>query len=551
MAAWVVCALCALVILKPQEFIPALAGLPLLYIAFAAAAVLVVFDVCWRRVRPALSPQIPFALAFFAWALLTTAIKVPDTLSERVAFFVTGVGVLLAVGIGSASSMGLKAFAVTFLACGVLVTGVALVQGRGPLQCMTPVDDEDWMGTGELRSDGRSCAVDDDCYERAPNPEASYRCERQGPLGTSTVRGRVRYRGSLADPNELALMVGMTIPFAFALADRGRRRRAREDGVLEEAPPPQEGSPGDASQGNDAEALKTGAADEAQVTRASSPGTGSEVEGRASRPRWSEPGSGGGVMMGAAVPLPLLLTDRLLHRVGTGLRALPVIALLIAIAVMVVMTKSRTGVIVFLVVLGLYFVKRAGAWGVVLGLLVGPPMLLLGGRSGSEAEESSGERMELLREGLEMIRHTKGIGVGAGQFGYETTIGLTAHNAYLLAAAEVGLVGACLFGLTLYSAVKVPLVIWFGDYEVDSVVERFAPAVFVSLCGGFAGIFFLSWSYKDVLYMAIGASAALYGAAKAQDERVSVRISLLEVVLVCGGMMALLVAIYVGLRVFR
>ncbi|EYF05325.1 O-antigen ligase family protein [Chondromyces apiculatus] len=570
MAAWIVCALCALVILKPQEFIPALAGLPLLYIAFAAAAVLVVFDVCWRRVRPALAPQIPFALGFFAWALLTTAIKVPDVLSERVAFFVTAAGVVLAVGVGSASSRGLKAFAVTFLACGVLVTGVAIMQGRGPLMCMTAVDEEDWMGTGELRSDGRSCTLDDDCYKDAPNPEASYRCERQGPLGTSTVRGRVRYRGSLADPNELALMVGMTIPFAFALADRGRRRKRRDEG--------NEGGGSGGSGEDGAEATARSAGEDAVVGTAGTvhvagvtdgagvDGTHRGEEGRTAdglarkeagvgqeRPAWMAMRSeaSGGAMMATAVPLPLLLTDKLLGRVGAGLRALPVVALLAAIAVMVVMTKSRTGVIVFLVVLGLYFIKRIGAWGVVLCCLVGPPMLLLGGRSGAEAEESSGERVELLREGFEMIRRTKGIGVGSGQFGYENSIGLTAHNAYLLAAAEVGIVGACLFGLTLYAAAKVPLAIWFGNYRVDSVVERFAPAVFVSLCGAFAGIFFLSWSYKDVLYMAIGASAALYGAAKGQDERVSVRISLTEVVLVCLGMMGILVAIYLGIRIFK
>src|SRR5690606_36619441 len=138
--------------------------------------------------------------------------------------------------------------------------------------------------------------------------------------------------------------------------------------------------------------------------------------------------------------------------IAGAFRALPVVALVIAVAVLTVLTRSRTGVIVFLVVLGLYFIKRIGPWGLEIGCLVGPPMLLLGGRGGAEAEESSEERLELLREGLEMIRSTKGIGVGAGQFGHEAATGLTAHNAYLLAAAEVGLLGACLFALTLYAA---------------------------------------------------------------------------------------------------
>lgn len=486
MAAWVVCALCALIIIKPQEFIPALAGLPLLYLAFLVASVLVVLDACWRRVRLALSPQLLFAAAFFGWALLTTAIKAPHAVAERLSFFITALGVLVAVGLGCASSRGLRAFAVTFLACGALVTAVALAQGHGPLVCMMTARD-DWMGRGDLVPDGRACALDEDCYRNAPPSgvgRVGYRCERQGPLGTSTVRGRVRYRGSLADPNELALMVGMTLPFAFGLADRGRRRPA------------------------------------APRTRA--------------RPT---PG------------VPVLLTDRALSRIWAALRALPVVGLGFAIALLIVLTRSRTGVIVFLVVLGLYFIKRSGPWGLVIGCLVGPPMLLFGGRSGSEAEESSEERLELVREGLEMIRHTKGLGVGAGRFGLESSTGLTAHNAYLLAAAELGLVGACLFALTLYAAVKVPLAIWFGDYQVDDTVRRFAPAVFVSLCGAYAGIFFLSWSYKDVLYMALGASAALYGAARGQDERVSVRISRAEVAVICAGMVGLLGALFVGVRI--
>ena len=167
----------------------------------------------------------------------------------------------------------------------------------------------------------------------------------------------------------------------------------------------------------------------------------------------------------------------------------------------------------------------------------------------TEAEESASERTELLIEAYQMIRQTKGIGVGLGQFVDESSIGLTAHNSYLLAAAEVGVVGLCLFGVILYASAKVPLAIWFGDYRVDATVRRFAPAVFVSLCGAVAGIFFLSWTYKDLLYMTVGASAALYGAAKMQDPRVSVRVSLKEVVLVSLGMMGLLIAVNVAIRI--
>ncbi|MCC6553701.1 MAG: O-antigen ligase domain-containing protein, partial [Polyangiaceae bacterium] len=220
-----------------------------------------------------------------------------------------------------------------------------------------------------------------------------------------------------------------------------------------------------------------------------------------------------------------------------------------AAGVVVVLSQSRTGLIVFLLVLGLTFIRRMGAWGVVLGCLIGPPMLLLGGRSGADADQSTEERLELVLDGLEMIKSTRGIGVGVGQFGAESGSGLTAHNAYLLAAAEAGLVGMCLFAVALYVSLKVPLALWLGDHAVSATVRRFAPAIFVSLAGCAVGIFFLSWAYKDVLYIALGLSAALHAAARAEDRSVSVRVSAREIALVCAAVTAVLVGLILFVRI--
>ncbi|HTN82193.1 MAG TPA: O-antigen ligase family protein [Sorangium sp.] len=493
MAAWVVCALCALVIIKPQEFIPELSGIPLVHAAFGLTLLCVALDVVWRRLKPALAPQVVYALAFLAWAALTTALKRPTALEERGLQLATVAGVFLAVSFAAASPRGLRALAITLVGCAALTTAVAIVQAFQPYGCMLAAP-EDWEGKGELEPDGRPCETNLDCRKDPPVPDGNYRCERPGPLGTSTIDGRVRYRGSLADPNELSLMAGMSIPLAIALAERraGRRRDGR---------PPR--LPGRAD---------------------------------AERPPRARPA------------LPLLLTDRLLSRACAALRALPVIAVIVAIGAMVVMSRSRSGLIVYLAVLGLSFIRRSGSLGVIAACFVGPPMLLLGGRSGDEATESSEERAALLREAFEMIRRTRGIGVGAGQFGDESSFGLTAHNSYMLAAAETGLLGMCLFALVLYASLKVPLAIWLGDVEVGPAARRFAPAIFVSLCGALIGIFFLSWAYKDVLYMVLGASAALYGAARAEDGRVSVRVSAREAALVCGGMFAVLALLNVLLR---
>jgi len=210
--------------------------------------------------------------------------------------------------------------------------------------------------------------------------------------------------------------------------------------------------------------------------------------------------------------------------------------------VVVVLSRSRTGLLVFLVVVGLQFIRRAGAWGVVLGCAVGPPMLLLGGRSGAEADESSDERAEILREAFELMRSAKGFGLGAGQFSDASSIGMTAHNAYVLAAAETGLVGYLLFCFALYLSLKIPVVVWLrGD-------TRFAPAVAVALAGALVGVLFLSWTYKDVLFLMLAASAALWSEARARDPDLRAGLSLREAVLVAGAAFGLLAVVYVGSR---
>lgn len=512
MAAWAVCALCALIIIKPQEFIPALSGLPLVHAAFGLTLLSVVLDIVWKRIKPALAPQIVYGLAFLAWAALTTAVKRPDVLADRGLVLGTAAGVFVAIALAAASPRGLCALAITLVGCAVMTTTVAIAQAFQPYGCMLAAPD-DWDGKGELEPDGRRCETILDCRKDAPVPDGNYRCERPGPLGTETIDGRVRYRGSLADPNELSLMAGMAIPLAMALAEQRASARQRTS-------------------------------EQNKMRR----GSGQAAPRQGGGPEPPRRGSGPELPRRARTTLPVLLTDRLLSRAAAVLRAIPVAAVIGAIGVMVVLARSRSGLLVYLAVLGLGFIRRSGAFGVVAACFVGPPMLLLGGRSGEEANESAEERVELLREAFEMIRRTKGIGVGAGQFGDESSIGRTAHNSYLLAASETGVVGMCLFALLLYASLKVPLAVWFGDVRVRPAVARFAPAIFISLCGALIGIFFLSWAYKDVLYMILGASAALYGAARADDRRVSVRVSAREIGLVCGGMFVMLGLLNVFLR---
>src|SRR5262249_15306655 len=68
------------------------------------------------------------------------------------------------------------------------------------------------------------------------------------------------------------------------------------------------------------------------------------------------------------------------------LRSIAIAIALGAIGFLVVLTQSRTGLVVYLAVVGMYFERRVGAWAIVAACFIGPPMLLFGGRSGAEAE---------------------------------------------------------------------------------------------------------------------------------------------------------------------
>jgi O-antigen ligase len=242
------------------------------------------------------------------------------------------------------------------------------------------------------------------------------------------------------------------------------------------------------------------------------------------------------------------VSDSLLRKAVAFLRALPVLAFVGAAGVVVVLAQSRSGLLAFVTVLGLMAIRRAGAWGVVVGCVLAGPLLLLGGRSGAEADDSANERLEILREAFELMRIHKGFGLGAGQFSDASSLGLTAHNAYVLAAAEAGLVGLVLFALALYASLKVPVVVWLDAR--GSAAARFAPALAFSLCGAMVGIVFLSWAYKDVLYMMMGASAALAAVAQA-EHGIRVRVSLKEALGTAAAAMALLAVVYLGARIRR
>jgi len=185
---------------------------------------------------------------------------------------------------------------------------------------------------------------------------------------------------------------------------------------------------------------------------------------------------------------------------------------LILVAVEIVFTSSRGGQVSFGGVLGAYFVKKYG-WkrGFIVAAAMAVPMLMLGGRSGDEADHSTMERLGCAAAGIKMLMTYPFTGVGYLQFTEHHF--LTAHNAYVLAAGELGLPGMWCFAFILYLGIKIPVTVM--RFEMPDTLETrrlkaLAMGMLAAFIGCEIGIFFLSWTYHYVLWIHFGLVTSLY-----------------------------------------
>jgi hypothetical protein len=169
-----------------------------------------------------------------------------------------------------------------------------------------------------------------------------------------------------------------------------------------------------------------------------------------------------------------------------------------------VYTQSRGGQLVFLAAIAVYFVRRYGLRGALIVGMLAAPVLLFGGRSGSEAEESKMERLEALYVASQLIVTKPIIGVGFTEFlEYHVR---TAHNSYALAGAEMGLPGLLLFIAVLYQSMK-SFIVASRRYAPDGPAKAahvWAGALAAAQTGLMIGIFFLSFNSSPILWTFMG-----------------------------------------------
>lgn len=220
---------------------------------------------------------------------------------------------------------------------------------------------------------------------------------------------------------------------------------------------------------------------------------------------------------------------------------------LIAVALEIVFTQSRGGQVALGAVLGVYFIKKYG-WkrGIIVAGIMAVPAIVLGGRSGDEASESSHERLGCACAAIKMLLNYPLTGVGYGKF--TEYHNLSAHNAYLLAAGEAGLPGIFLFTLLIYACIKVPAMAVqydFGPGRDADVIRSLSTAMLSAFVGVAIGIFFLSWTYHFVLWINFGLAGAFYSTVRAKYRDFKVKITPKEMGIIFAGVVSFLI-VYSG-----
>ena len=442
-----------LIYVRPQEFWPPLAGIPFLYAFLFLSIYGQILDLKLRISKPMATPQLVPAILFFIWCLITMALwEVKNFVPEAILLTIALV-LYFTPAHAVQSFRTFHLLAGTLIAIGIFLSIVGIHQAHSDWGCVfldPPQPQNNAVGT----PDGRPCQAAWQCYLGEPEPGADYVCERVGLFGTTSVNGRVRYRGVLQDPNELSLTLAIIVPFAFAFYEYKKTLKR------------------------------------------------------------------------------LLLVILTLGITGAA----------------VYYSRSRGGQLVLAATLGVYFVRRYKIRGAILGMILAMGLLAVSGRSGSEADKSTLERLEAWYEGMNMFRTSPFFGVGMTQFVEHHW--LTAHNAYLLAASETGIIGLFLWMLVLYVSVKIPvMVVWRYRNDPNARIARcWGWAMLANWAGTVIGIALLSFTYHFVLWLNFGVTGALYSTVRAHDPTFKVRLRLWDVFAIAGAAVGLCFALYAYTR---
>ena len=157
---------------------------------------------------------------------------------------------------------------------------------------------------------------------------------------------------------------------------------------------------------------------------------------------------------------------------------------------------------------------RASAM-LALGAITAKILDFTGGRAISDAGESAAHRIDYWNLGLHLLAKHPLFGIGFGNFENANTMtGQTAHNTFMLCAAELGFVGLFFFiSLLVFSFRSVSDAINSTALAEIHSERRLANGLRAALAGFLGCAWFLSRTYDPLLYILLGLCLACGGAA--------------------------------------
>lgn len=208
-------------LLRPMELWPVVAKLHSLEVLSGITALGIGWEISSGERGSGASPQHGWLAAFCAWAYAVSIARLGLSGGLTAGWGMTlGPLFMLLVMLALRTIGRLRAMMMLLLACSVFVSAVAVHQGLQPRQCVELHEDRNDPSPDrepELIPDGRECEGARLC-EQDGVPGSDYMCERAGLFGTFSTQGRVRWRGQLDDPNEVAVIIAALLPFIFMFA---------------------------------------------------------------------------------------------------------------------------------------------------------------------------------------------------------------------------------------------------------------------------------------------------------------------------------------------
>jgi O-antigen ligase len=185
-----------------------------------------------------------------------------------------------------------------------------------------------------------------------------------------------------------------------------------------------------------------------------------------------------------------------------------------------VLAASRGAWLSLAVVLLVYFRKRMGRFGILIGVLAlaaivafGPSRLMT---QDQRDHSSTRGRVDMWAEGFEMVRYNPVLGVGKGQF-IRYTHSLIAHNTFIQNMGETGIVGLFIWLALIYFTFRsLQLVLSQGE-KISPELLSATRALHVSFIGYLVASAFIVADFEP-LYLLMGLSAIVLRLARQQTE---------------------------------